>query len=90
MLVFCLERFLKMEEHKAHSTAIAIMLPLSLVSIFIYSKGMQIDISHIIYICIGGVIGGIVGATCLKKISSLWLHRIFGFVMLICSWRIIL
>ena len=36
IVVPCMERFLGVEEHKAHATAIAIILPLSLLSIAFY------------------------------------------------------
>ncbi|WP_250279002.1 TSUP family transporter [[Clostridium] colinum] len=90
MLVPSLEKFLKMEEHKAHSTAIAIVLPLSIVSIFIYCKGVNIDIKSVVIISLGGLLGGLLGAKYLKKIPSNWLHKIFGLFMLIGAWRLIL
>lgn len=90
ILVPSLERFLKMEEHKAHSTAIAIILPLSIVSIFIYTRNVDIPIKVVLIICLGGLLGGFLGAKYLKKIPSKWLHKIFGIFMLIGAWRMIL
>ena len=85
-----LEKFLKMEEHKAHATAIATILPLSIVSIFIYFKGINVDLKTIIVISLGGLLGGFIGAKYLKKIPSKWLHKIFGLFMLVGAWRLIL
>ena len=79
-----------MEEHKAHSTAIAVILPLSLASIFIYFKGIDVDYKSVIIVSLGGVIGGFIGAKYLKKIPAKWLHKIFGIFMLIGAWRMIL
>jgi uncharacterized membrane protein YfcA len=44
----------------------------------------------LIYVCIGGVIGGYLGAKFLGKISSKWLHRIFGLFMIIAAVRMII
>lgn len=84
------EKFLKTEEHKAHATAIAIILPLSIVSIFIYFKDVNVDLKTVLAISLGGVLGGFLGAKYLKKIPSKWLHRIFGAFMIIAAWRLIL
>ena len=90
ILVPSLERFLKMEEHKAHSTTIAIILPLSIVSIFIYFNGIDIDIKQVIVVSLGGILGGFIGAKYLKKIPAKWLHKIFGIFMLLGAWSLIL
>ena len=49
-----------MEEHKAHSTTIAIILPLSIVSIFIYFKGIDVDLKQVISVSLGGILGGFI------------------------------
>lgn len=90
ILVPGLEKFLKFEEHKAHATAIAIILPLSILSTFIYLKDANLEYLKVIVISIGGMIGGYLGAKFLKKIPGKWLHKIFGLFMLIASWRMIL
>lgn len=89
VVVPALERFLNYEEHKAHATAISIILPLSIVSMFIYLKGANIDFKTVLFISSGGVIGGFIGAKFLKNIPSKWLHKIFGIFMIIASWRMI-
>ncbi len=90
ILVPALEKFLNFEEHKAHATAIAVILPLSILSAFIYLKGSNLEYLKVIIISIGGMLGGYLGAKFLKKIPSKWLHKIFGIFMLIASWRMIL
>ncbi len=90
ILVPSFERFLKIEEHKAHSTAIAVILPLSIVSIFIYFKGTDVDLKTVFIVSLGGLLGGFIGAKYLKKIPANWLHKIFGIFMIIGAWRMIL
>jgi uncharacterized membrane protein YfcA len=90
IVVPAIEKFLKVETHKAHASAIAIILPLSILSTFIYGRDVSIDWKMIIYVSIGGVIGGYVGAKFLSKISTKWLHRIFGIFMIIAAVRMII
>lgn len=85
----CLEKFKNLEPHKAHATAISIILPLCIVSIFVYSKHTTVEFQYVLFVSIGGIIGGYIGAKFLKKISPTWLHRIFGIFMLIGAWRMI-
>lgn len=90
VVVPAMEKFLDIETHKAHATAIAIILPLSILSTFIYGRSIEIDWKIVIFVSIGGVIGGYIGAKCLAKISSHWLHKIFGLFMIIAAVRMII
>ena len=84
IVVPAMERILGAEEHRAHATAIAVILPLSVLSLLIYlwrgdmSAVWQIALSA----SVGGLAGGVTGAKLLDKVSGLWLHRIFGGFML--------
>lgn len=89
ILVPGLEKFLNFEEHKAHATTIAVILPLSILSMFVYLKGVNINYINVIIISLGGMLGGYLGAKFLKKIPAKWLHKIFGGFMLIAAWRMI-
>jgi permease len=90
ILVPAMERFLKTEEHKAHATAIAIILPLCIISAFLYTRNTDIDWKTIIYVSIGGIIGGYIGAKLLSRISKKWLHIIFGLFMIVAGVKMIL
>lgn len=90
IVVPCLEKFLAVEEHKAHATAIAIILPLCIVSAIIYLKSGNIKWLDVIAISIGGMVGGFIGARLLNKISGIWLHRIFGGFMILAAVKMIL
>ncbi len=85
IIVPAMEKVLKVEAHKAHATAIAIILPLSIISTFIYLKDVQSDWMTIIYVSSGGMVGGFVGAKLLKKLSAKWLHRVFGIFMIVAA-----
>lgn len=67
---------------KAHATAIAIILPLSLISGAVYLAKGAADPSVILPSCAGVVVGGIVGALLLKKINSRGLSLLFYALMI--------
>lgn len=89
IVVFCMERFLNIKAHKAHATAIAIILPLSVLSLIIYLFKGSIVWQTAVLTSIGGIAGGFVGAKALNKISSIWLHRIFGIAMIAAAVRMV-
>ncbi len=92
IVVPAMERFLQVEEHKAHATAIAVILPLSLLSlgIYLWKTGLGEVWQIALWASVGGLVGGIVGAKLLSHISGIWLHRIFGAFILAAAVRMIL
>ena len=89
ILVVGLEKILKLEARKAHASSIAIILPISLVSVFVYMRYLNIDYSLVVLISIGGMIGGFIGARYLSKISIRKLKVLFGVCMIISAVKII-
>ena len=84
------EKFLKYEPCKAHATAIAIVLPMSVLSGSLYVGDVHPDIGTLLFIVLGGVFGGAIGAKLLKKIAPLRLKQIFGIFMCIAAVKMIL
>ena len=87
LIVAALVFLLGIEDHKAHATAISIILPITLVSSLVYLQNRITDIPITINIAIGSTIGGFIGAYFLNKISIPLLRKIFGIIMLIASVR---
>ena len=86
MIVVPLMTFLlKMQTKKAHATALAVILPITLISAAIYFMSGNFDFATGIPTGIGVVLGGIVGAWLLGRLSANWLTRIFAVVMLIAG-----
>ena len=81
LLVPLMERFLGVEEHKAHATAVPVILIISLVSSGIYLYRGFFNFRLWCLVSIGGLIGGFVGARLLKKIPKKWLKIGFGGVI---------
>ena len=90
IVVPCMQKFMNTETKKSHATAIAIILPLSIVTGFIYLRGVEIDWSRALFVSLGGIAGGFLGAKLLGKISSKWIHIVFGVFMIIAAGRMIL
>ena len=85
--VLSLKKFMKLEEKKAHATAIAIILPLSLASIVVYTHGGFGDFSYIVKASIVGVIGALIGAKLLNKLRKEYISLGFGIIMVIAGIR---
>jgi uncharacterized membrane protein YfcA len=89
LLVPAMERFMDVETHKAHATALAVILPLSVVSAVVYLLKVSTDWSAVILVSIGGVAGGLLGANLLNRLSSAWLHKIFAVFLAAAAIRMI-
>lgn len=71
-----------LEEKRAFATSVAIILPLSVVSYVLFClHGGNVWTEALPYL-IGGVAGGLLSAKLFKKISAVWLHRLFGILIL--------
>jgi uncharacterized membrane protein YfcA len=77
------------EEHKAHATALLVILPLTLVSSYFYLSKNYVDWSITWKAMAGGVVGGAIGALLLNKCPSNILRKIFGVFMILAAWKMI-
>jgi len=90
LLVPGMNKILGFETHKSHASAVAVILPLSIVSAFIYSRGVSVDWMALVCVSVGGVLGGYIGAKLLNKLSDARLHKLFGLFMIAAAIRMIL
>ncbi len=79
-----------LKEKEAHATAIAIILPITLISGIIQIISGNYDLNVGIPTLIGSVIGGAIGGILLKKISGKWLVKIFAVIMLIAGVKLLM
>lgn len=89
LLVPALQKIMKMETHKSHATALAIMLPLSIVSALVYTWGVDVDWMRVLLVCAGGLVGGVIGARLLNRISAGWLNILFGLFLTVGAVRML-
>ncbi len=83
-------RVIGLEEKKAHATTLLIMLPLSLASLVVYIMGNSMLWIESLKIGVGFVLGGVIGALILKKISNAWLCAIFSLVIIFGGVKLLL
>lgn len=78
-----LQNVIKLPEKKAHATTLLIMLPLSIASLVVYLFSGNLPIVDALKIGVGFVIGGVIGANILKKISNKWLGYLFSIIIIV-------
>jgi len=81
---------LKKDEHIANATAIAVILPLTVVSAILYISNSFIDWGLTVKVIMGGVVGGYIGAKLLAKCPSHILRKIFALFMMAAAIRMIM
>ncbi len=85
-----LQKFLNLDSKQAHATAIAVIFPLSIVSAFIYVINDYVKTLPLIYVTIGVVGGGIIGAIFLKFLPTKFVQIIFALIMLAGGLKLII
>ena len=90
VLLPLLSRTTRLSPREVFANCVCIILPLSLVSAAIYFLQGGMTIEEAVPYLIGGAGGGILAGILLKKLPTLWLHRIFGLLILWGSFRLLL
>lgn len=89
VLVPCLVFILGVEDHKAHATAIAVILPMSVVSAVIYYRFQVVDMPLTFKTAIGSILGALTGSMLLNKVPIYLLRKVFGIAMIIAAVRMV-
>lgn len=89
LLVPILNNIVKIEEHKSHATALAIIIFLSSASSIIYISKGTYDIGLTFQVACGSIVGGIVGAKLLSKLTGKFLRISFGVIMIIAALKMV-
>lgn len=79
-----------LDNQKAQATAILIMTPISIASVIVYYTSGYIDITNAIFVGVGSIAGGLLGANLLKKFSNITLQYIFAIIMLLAGIRMVI
>lgn len=90
ILVPAMVIMLGIKENKAHATAIAVIMPLSVISSFFYISSNKVNWNLTYQVAIGSIIGGYIGSRILNKFSDGTLRKIFGFSMIAAAIRMVL
>lgn len=87
ILVPYLVKKCKFSQNKALATALAVLLPLSSISVALYWWRGNIDLTLAFPYVLGGAIGGIFGAKIFTKMKENWLKRGFSLLLLFSGVR---
>ncbi|MGN0634354.1 MAG: sulfite exporter TauE/SafE family protein [Oscillospiraceae bacterium] len=79
-----------LDTRSAHATSLALMLPISAASSFVYLKSGSLDIMQALKYLPGGIIGVYIGSRLLKKISAGLLKKLFAAVMIYFGIRLLI
>ena len=93
LIVFALGRLLRKNLRDTRSifaTAVAVILPLSLLSALRYFQHQSTDLTDAALLLLPAVIGGATGALLLRRLSPALLSRIFAAVVLISGITMVL
>ena len=82
VLVPLLIGFCKTEDKQAFSSAIAIILPMCLVTIAVYWSMDIFPLRESLPYLLGGLLGGAAGGLFFKKVTPGFLHKFFGLIIL--------
>ena len=77
------------EQKSAHCNAVAVILPITVLSAILYIIKDYVNLSDAYIYLPTGVLGAGIGTVVLKKISPLWLKRIFGIFMVYAGFRLL-
>jgi uncharacterized membrane protein YfcA len=93
LIVFGLRKLLKghLKDPRAiYPTAIAVMLPLSLLSVWQYARAGSLELSRLGALILPAIAGGVIGALVLRRLSAKTLSRIFAAVVLVSGLVLVL
>jgi uncharacterized membrane protein YfcA len=83
-------RWIDIKEKKAFATSVAVIFPLSAVSLFIYFLKGDLNIASVWPTLLGGLAGGVIAGRIFGKIHVTFLRRIFGLLIIYGGIRAVL
>ena len=78
VLVPIMTGLLWLNQHKAHGTSLAIIVPIAAVSTLVYVQRGDVDWPLVATIASGSVIGAVAGAKLMMRVSAQRLRQVFG------------
>jgi len=89
LVVPTLRKLMDCEEKKSHATAIAVMLPVSMISGAAYLLRGVRDLWATLEVGSGVIVGGVIGAVMLRKVPKGFLTGLFYLVMIYAGIRFV-
>ncbi|MCI9414376.1 MAG: sulfite exporter TauE/SafE family protein [Clostridiales bacterium] len=85
-----LTRWLHMEQRRAFATSVAIILPLSAVSLIVFLFRGTMDFFYALPFLLGGLTGGLISGRVFGKVPVTFLRRLFGLLIIYGGIRAVL
>ena len=89
IIVPALNMIFGVPQHKAHATAISIILPFTIISSFVYYQKGYFAMEVTLKVMLGGIIGSYIGSKILRRFSDNYLRKIFGIFMILAALRMV-
>lgn len=89
-LVPLLTAWAHLPQKKSFATSVAVILPLSLVSAVVYFLHGELSLQAALPYVAGGAVGGFLSGKVFRRVSLLWLRRLFGVLILYGGVRAVL
>ena len=80
----------KMEDKRAFSSSVCIILPLCLVSLAVYASNGLLPLHEALPYLLGGAVGGVLAGLLFRKVSARLLHLALGALILFGGVRLVL
>ena len=77
-----------MEDKTAHASSVAVILPVSVFTLSLYLLNGRVEIAEGLKFIPLGILGALLGTKLLTKISTKWLRRVFGILIIIAGVRL--
>ncbi len=79
------KKLLKFSEKQAHATAVLVMSIISIPTLVIYLSTLRFDVSQLIFVTIGSLVGGLIGTNLLGKLSDKTLNVLYILVLVLSA-----
>lgn len=89
VLVPAMTFWIGMEEHEAHGSTTAVILPTAVVGLVVYLMQGLANWGLALNIGLGGAVGAYLGTVLMPHISPIWLRRIFATTCLLAGWQML-
>jgi uncharacterized membrane protein YfcA len=79
-----------LSQHQAQGTTLALLVPpIGILAAWTYYKAGYVNLEIAAFVCLGFVLGGLIGARIATAVPDVVLERIFGVVLLLISLKMI-
>lgn len=85
VMVPMISRFLRLVQHQAHGTSLAVVAAISLSAASQYALKGYFDGSLVATLAVGSSVGVVLGARIMMKVPALHLRRAFGLFLIIVA-----